>query len=551
MTARAREVAEIGDRLFSQRLPVMSLWQEIAMHFYPERADFTAARSLGEEFAAHLMSGAPVLARRDLAAQFQGMLRPRGKPWFSLVPEDERAVDNLNVRRWAEYATGIQRRAMYDSASQFVRATKEGDNDFAAFGQAVLTVELDLATNRLLYRCWHPRDVAWAENDRGEIDCIHRNWKVTVRDMLRRWPDKAASAVREAASKDPFKEIDCRHVIMPADQYEGGNFKKTNRPMKYVSIVMDRENETILSEEQIEDHPYIIPRWQTVSGSQYAHSPATVVALADARLLQRITWTLLEAGEKATNPPMLAVKEAIRSDIALYAGGITWADAEYDERLGEVLRPLSMDARGLTFGLEMVQKQEEMIKAAFYLNQVNLPPVGAAMTATEVQARMQEYIRAALPLFEPMESEYNGGLCEKTFQKLLRANAFGPPSSWPQEVAGLDMKWQFDSPITAANKRQDAVTFQEAAQLLSLAAGIDPSLKSKVNIKTAFRDALFGIGAKATWIRSDEEAAEIENQEAQAAEAAKMLAMVGQGAGVAEQVGKAGAALNTMAATAV
>ena len=106
MDARAREVAEIGDRLFSARLPVLTLWQEIALNFYPERADFTASRVLGEEFAAHLMSGAPVMARRDLAAQFQGMLRPRGKPWFSLVPEDERLSDNIEVRRWAEFFHG-------------------------------------------------------------------------------------------------------------------------------------------------------------------------------------------------------------------------------------------------------------------------------------------------------------------------------------------------------------------------------------------------------------------------------------------------------------
>lgn len=547
MNPRARELAEIGDRLFSNRLPVMNLWQEIAMNFYPERADFTSARSLGEEFASHLMSGAPVLARRDLAAQFQGMLRPRGKQWFSLVPEDDRLADDPGIRRWSEAATGMMRRAMYDTRSQFVRATKEGDNDFAAFGQAVLTVELDLDTNRLLYRCWHLRDVAWSENDRGEIDCVHRKWKISARDMLRRYPDKADAKVREAAQKDPHKEIECRHVVVPADGYEVGGARK-RKGARFASVLIDRENETILREEYLpDDHPYILPRWQTVSGSQYAHSPATVIGLPDARLLQRITWTLLEAGEKATNPPMLAVQEALRSDVSLYAGGITWADAEYDERLGEILRPLTMDPRGLSFGMEMLTRQEEMIKAAFYLNQVNLPPVGDAMTATEVQARMQEYIRAALPLFEPMETEYNGALCEKTFQIMLRANAFGPASGWPQEMAGLDMKWQFDSPLTAANKRQDAVTFQEAAQLLALGASIEPSLKSSLDIRTAFRDALYGVGVKADWMRSDEEQQAMAERDAQAAQVQELLASVGQGAQVAEQVGRAGQSLAGLA----
>jgi hypothetical protein len=427
-----------------------------------------------------------------------------------------------------------------------VRATKEGDNDFAAFGQAVLTVELDPLENRLLYRCWHLRDVAWIENDRGQIDCIHRKWKITARDMVRRFGDKAPPEVRECVGKEPNKEIDCRHVVLPADEYESVEGKKRRDKQKFVSLIVDRENDAILREEFLEEHPYVIPRWQTVSGSQYAHSPATVVGLSDARLLQRITWTLLEAGEKATNPPMLAVQEAIRSDISLYAGGITWADAEYDERLGEVLRPLNMDPRGLNFGMEMAQKHEEMIKAAFYLNQVNLPPVGDAMTATEVQARMQEYVRAALPLFEPMETEYNGALCEKTFNIMLRANAFGPARSWPEELSGADMKWQFDSPLTSANKRADAVKFRETAELLAIAAQVDPSLKEEVDMRAAFRDALIGVGAPASWMRSDEEAQEAAAAMQEAAGLQQVMGMVGQGAGVAEQVGKAGQALGGM-----
>jgi hypothetical protein len=53
---------------------------------------------------------------------------------------------------------------------------------------------------------------------------------------------------------------------------------------------------------------YVIPRWQTVSGSQYAYSPATVAALPDARLIQAMTLTFFEAGEKATNPPMVGYR---------------------------------------------------------------------------------------------------------------------------------------------------------------------------------------------------------------------------------------------------
>jgi hypothetical protein len=75
---------------------------------------------------------------------------------------------------------------------------------------------------------------------------------------------------------------------------------------------------------------YSIERWQTVSGSQYAYSPATIVALPDARLLQAMTYTLLHAGEKIVDPPLIATEDVVRSDVALYAGGITWIDRDYE-----------------------------------------------------------------------------------------------------------------------------------------------------------------------------------------------------------------------------
>ena len=50
-----------------------------------------------------------------------------------------------------------------------------------------------------------------------------------------------------------------------------------------------------------------------------------MAALPDARLLQAMTYTLLEAGEKTTNPPMVVTKGAVRSDVSIFAGGLTWS----------------------------------------------------------------------------------------------------------------------------------------------------------------------------------------------------------------------------------
>lgn len=546
MKLRARELCDISDQLFKKKEPFDTLLQEIAENFYPERADFRTSRHLGYEFASNLMTGAPVMMRRDLANQFNAMLRPRGKEWFSLAAMDERLGEQRTTQDWMRMASGVQRRAMYDINACFVRATKEGDNDFAAFGQAVITVEVDRASTTLLYRCWHLRDMAWAEDDRGRINDIHRKAKQTARDLVRRYGEKVPQKIRECMTKEPHREFDCRHIVVPYDEYEAADEKKrrSNRA-KYMSLYVLRDEETVLKEEPVVDHAYVIPRWQTVSGYQYAHSPCTVIALPDARLLQRINYTLIEAGEKATNPPMIGVQEAIRSDIAMYAGGFTAVDAEYDERLGEVLRPLNMDKSGLQFGAEMADKREALIKEAFFLNQISLPAFdGAAMTATEIRARTQEYVRAALPLFEPMETEYNGAICDKTFHLLLNEGTFGEPETWPKELRGEDaMKWQFDSPITDAAGKEDAHSFQEAAQLLALAAGIDPSLKNDWDIKEHFRRGMRAIKAP---LVDQEQADEAKQGESEMAGIAQMMGMIEQGAGAAAKVGEAGQSLAAM-----
>lgn len=524
-----------GDQLFGNRSTLMLLWQDIAENFYPERADFTVKREMGDDYAGNLTTSYPLLVRRELGDSISSMLRPRGQQWFSISIDEDEQLDNSG-KEWLQWSTGVQKRAMYDRLSQFVRATKEGDHDFAAFGQPVLSVEVDWSTTALLYRCWHLRDVAWCEKYNGTIGDIHRNWCPDVRTLHAIFgKDKLHANVTKQLDKTPYNTVKCRHIVIPSDTYEGD--KKYRTP--YVSIYIDLENNHLISEVASWSQIYCIPRWQTVSGSQYAYSPAAVAGLPDARLLQAMTLTLLEAGEMAVRPPLIATKEALRSDIAVYAGGITWVDAQYDERLGEVLRPITQDKSGLPFGLDVSEEKKAMLQQAFYLNKLSLPPPDREMTAYETGQRIQEYIRNALPLFEPMENEYNGALCEMTFDALMRVGAFGPPEEFPQSLRGEDVRFKFESPLHQAIERQKGQKFLEAKGLLREAAEIDPASVATVDARVALRDALSGIGIDAKWMRS-EEAVEAQAQKMQQQqEAQQALAVAQQGADVAETAGKA------------
>lgn len=530
----AKELYGIGNDLFSKRSSLLSLWQEVADNFYPERADFTVRRSLGTDFASNLMTSYPVQCRRDLGNQFGVMLRPTARSWFHMGRRFEEKDEPHDIKKWLDYFEKVQRRAMYDPISMFSRATKEGDHDFAAFGQCVLSIEpamTDGVGQHLLYRCWHLRDMAWQENERGQIQSKWRKWSPTAQQACRTFT-KVHQKLSDLCKKTPFDTVNLIHMVVPADMWDG---PKIRQP--YYSIWYDIDNDFVMEEVGNWTGIYVIPRWQTVSGSQYSYSPATVAALPDARLIQAMTFTLLEAGEKATSPPMIATKDAVRGDVSLYAGGITWVDMEYDERLGDALRPISQDLEGFRFGLQMNQDTRQMINSAFYLNKLSMPERAPEMTAYEVGQRVQEYIRNALPIFEPLEAEYNASVCNMSFDLLMRHGAFGDPRSWPKELLGADIEFRFESPLHDAIDQQLGHKMLEARALLADAAAADPSALALWDASTALREALNGIGVPASWIRSKEDVERIQIQQAEEAQAQQGLAEMEQASTVAKNLG--------------
>jgi len=129
------------DDLFSKRTSLVMLWQELAENFYPERADFTFRRELGESYAGNLTTSYPILTRRELGDQIGAMLRPTSKEWAHMVATN-RKEDN-EAKKWLQWANGIQKRAMNDRVTQFSRASKEADHDFATFGADATQVRLN------------------------------------------------------------------------------------------------------------------------------------------------------------------------------------------------------------------------------------------------------------------------------------------------------------------------------------------------------------------------------------------------------------------------
>jgi hypothetical protein len=143
-----------------------------------------------------------------------------------------------------------------------------------------------------------------------------------------------------------------------------------------------------------------------------------------------------------------------------------------------------------------------------------------------------------MPLFEPMETEYNGPVCENTFDMLLRLGAFGSIYDMPKELHGADIEFVFESPLHDAIERAKSQQFLEAKSLVAEAAGMDPTAVYVLDVKAAINDVLKGVGVPARWQRSEAEAQALADEAEAQQRAAEQLAQMQAGADIAKTIGE-------------
>lgn len=553
MDNNVKELISQSEAAFNNRSGLLNLWQEIAENFHVMRADFTSRIIPGDDLTSHLTSSYPLMVHREMTNGVTGMLRPRGQRWLGIETDDDEINEGPGLE-FLEWASQRQYMRMYDKRAQLVRATKEGDADFAAFGQTCIYVDRSRAGDHLLYRNYHLRDVAWQENAEGQIDTIYRKFRPTVRDLMFDFgnasPGPHESVRKEYANVtgDKFKKINCLHIMVPTERLNGDT-KKAQRDIAFRSYFIDVDNEHCMEETPSRLFKYVCPRWQTVSGSPYAFSPATITGLPDARLIQAMGYTLLDASEKAASPPMIGQADMIKSDLELWSNGVTWVDAEYDEKMGEALRPIQQDYRSLPVGFQMQQQTQEMLAQAFFLNKIRMPMMDKEMTAYETAQHIEQYLREALPLFEPMEHEYNGALAEMTFETMKEGYEFGPPAEMPEEIQGQNIRFKFFSPLQEKEERKNSQTYLEVKALIAEALALDENMRHMVDGRQALRDAIRGTGAPADWTVDDPTMDELIQGDQAQREQQQMLDQAQQGSEIVEKLGNASANMGEMQGT--
>jgi hypothetical protein len=496
-------------------------WQELAEYFLPRRADFSGAGPVGAKRTDKQFDGTPMLAARNLAAAIDGLLKPKNARWFNVRLQDGRAGERDDVRRWLQHAENILFQALYDPRARFVQYSSEVDLDLVVFGTGVLYVGETVGTGALAFRAHHLKNSYLAVGEDGNVDTLFLSQKLTARQAEQRFgrANLGAKTLEALDENDPDTEFEFIRVCQP--RFERDLRRADNANLPFSAIDIDMESEHKIAESGFHEFPYVVPRWETSTGENYGRSPA-MLALPDAKTLNQMSKTLLKAGHKAVDPPLLAPSDSLKSAMRTWPGGISYFDAGVLTSSGGrvPIQPLTTGAN-VPLGREMQKDVRDQIWNAFFRNIMSLPTDQPGMTATEVLERKQEFIRVIGPVFGRLEADYTGPLVERVFAILMRAGAFGEP---PAALLGETLKFEYVSPISKAHKLVEVGAYTKTSAELAPLAQADPGVLDNFDSDRIARGVAEANGMPLDWLRA-EEAIDGDRQgraEAEATEAAKL-----------------------------
>ena len=491
-------------------------WQRLGEVMLPKRADFTVQEAKGSRRSMVRYDGTPILAARNLASAIDGLLKPKTERWFAIKLQQFELNESDEVKAWLTDTEDRMFAAIYNRRARFLQATGEVDLDLVVFGTGVLFVGLNENMTKLLFRSEHLKNCFIARNSDGDVDTIFIRRNLQARQAMQMFPDTVGEPVQEAMRKNEWeKEFPFVWAVFPREDRNRMMIDNLNMP--FASIWLDEKGEKMVSESGFDEFPFMVPTWDNAADEDYGRSPG-MVALADSNTANAMGKTILRAGEKVTDPPLLVGSDSMIGRVQTFAGGINYFDTEAARRLGGNF-PIGPLATGgnIPIGREMQNDTREQIWQAFFRNVLQLPIDRPQMTATEVLERKEEFIRTIGPVFGRLESDYTGALIDRVFNIMARRNQFGPA---PEGIRQQPIRFEYTSPVQRAREQIQAAAAARSAEVLVPYFQADPTIMDNFDGDRIARDVGTASGMPQRWLRPLEQIEEIRDQRAQQQQAA-------------------------------
>lgn len=535
MSDDAATIIQHCNELATKRANWDSFWDQISYRVLPSQLGFTIETTEGTRREERAFDSTPIIANERFSAFIAEGLTPRDTIWHGLEPEDEELADDQESREFLERLNKALFARRYRPQANFVSQRQENYLSLGAFGNYSLFIDEDVGRG-VRYRAIPLREVFWEENHAGIIDVQYRRYELTARQAVQRFGDRCPARVRQDVDKRPNALHEFIHCVRPNDEIKSG--RMDYRGMPWASYHVYPAERSVFSRGGFWSWPYANGRFMKGTRETWARSPA-VAAFPAILTVNEQKKTVLRAGQKAVDPPILLTEDGILDGFNMKSSALNYG-ALNDQGV-ELVKPFNSQAR-VELGVELMALEQQSINDAFMVSLFQILAEKPNMTATEVLSRLQEKAELLSPTTGRLEAEDLGPMIQREIDLYVRSSE----GAWvleemPDQLRerGGAFKIVYTSPLARARRAAEGIAITRTLEIAGAAAAVDPSAAIVVNVPESVRTIAEINGMPAKLLRTREEVAAMQAQRQQQ-EAAAMLSQVAPNvAGAAKDLAQA------------
>jgi len=245
--------------------------------------------------------------------------------------------------------------------------------------------------------------------------------------------------------------------------------------------------------------------------------------------------TVLRAGQRAVDPPLLLEDDGALTPFDLRSGALNYGTLTRDGQ--PLVKPLESGAR-VDIALEMMQDERKTINDHFLVTLFQILVETPEMTATEAMLRAQEKGALLAPTMGRLQSGMIAPLIEREIDLLSHAGAL---PQMPDELAqaGAEYEIEYDTELTRAQKAGPAAAVLKLFSAVTPLAEANPAVLDKIDLEAGIDVLADAYGTPAKVLRPPEEMAKLRAARSQQQQIDKILEAAPVAAGAAKDLAQA------------
>jgi hypothetical protein len=505
-------------RMESMRAPFNTDWEDIRNYVRPVSVTFNSSTGQFQTVRTEQMfDGTAPETLEELASALHSYLTNPAERWFEIqaegIPESQLDSEMLE---WLDEVSEIIYSSYKREGANFNLALHECYLDVGSFGTAVLCQEWSKEDDNLVFNAKPLQVCYFLEDSKGRVDTLHIEYDWTLRQIKQEFGEVLPPELMKVKDQDKmFKVIHCvyprsdSNLVLP--KYK-----------KYASCWVCKDTKELIKESGFDSLPYHVARWMKLAGEVYGRGPAKK-CLADIKMLNAMERTILKAGQKQVDPPLVLTNEGWLAPIKTSPGSLIFKEDEDSE-----ITPLTHTGN-LPWAEEKAEQKRNMIRRAFYIDWIRREQKKAEQTAHEIQDERDEMLRQLAPIFGRLVGELHGPLIARSYTLL---NSRGRIPEAPGSLKDRKLKVGYSSPAANAQLGTRAFAISRFLNDLIPIAQVNPQVFDAVDMDATVQEYALARRIPRRILRSPKEIAAIRENNA------KMQA-IQQAATVAEPASKA------------